>query len=64
MRLFVPPKFYCLLTTDLNGWNGREYFSQWSPCFGFLCPCYSRRTHYPMLEKPAAQNITSCKNEH
>ena len=25
MRLFVPPKFYCLLTTNLNGWNGREF---------------------------------------
>ena len=26
------------------------------------CPCHSRRTHSPMLEKPSAQNVTACKN--
>ena len=27
------------------------------PCFGFFVwPCYIKRTHYPTLEKPGAQN--------
>ena len=39
----------------LNGWNRRHYFSRWSPGFGFfIYPCYSRRTHYPTLEKPGS----------
>ena len=48
----------------MNWGNGREYYSCWSLCFGlFLCPCYSRRTHYPTLEKPGAQNIAACENQ-
>ena len=48
---------YCLLITHLNGWNGRQYSSRWSPCFDFFgCPCYSMRTHYQPLGKPGAQN--------
>ena len=44
--------------------NRCQYFSCWSPCFGFfVCPCYNRRTHYPTLEKPGAQNITACENQ-
>ena len=32
--------------------------------FWFLClSCYSRRIHYPTLEKPGAQNIAACKNQ-
>ena len=39
----------------LNGWNRRHCFSRWSPGFGFfIYPCYSRRTHYPTLEKPGS----------
>ena len=26
----------------------------------FVCPCYSRRTHYSTLEKQVAQNIAAC----
>ena len=26
-------------------------------------PCYIRRTHYPTLEKPGAQNIAACENQ-
>ena len=45
-------KLYCLLTTHLNRWHGRQYFPCWLPCFGFLvCPCCGIRTH-PNLEKP------------
>ena len=64
MRLLVLAKLYCLLVTHLNGWNRRQYFSRWSPCFGFFaCPCYSRRTQYPTLEKPGSQNIVACENQ-
>ena len=57
LRLLALPKIYCLLMTHLNEWNGRKYFSHWSLCFSFfVCPCYSRRIHYPTLEKPVAQN--------
>ena len=27
------------------------------------CTFYNKRTHYPMLEKPSAQNITACENQ-
>ena len=37
----------------MNEWSGGKY----------LCPCYSRRTHYPILEKSSAQNIVACKNQ-
>ena len=33
----------------------------WSPCFDFFV-CHSRRTHYPTLEKPGAQNIAAYGN--
>ena len=57
-------KLYCLLITHLNRWKGRHYFSRWSPCFGFfVCPYYSKRTHYPTLEKPGAQNIAVCEKQ-
>ena len=47
-----------------NEWNGRQYFSYRSSCFGFfVCPSYSRRTHYPTLEKPGVQNIAACINQ-
>ena len=47
-----------------NGRNRRQYFSQWSPCFGsFESPCYNRRTHNSMVEKPGDQNITACENQ-
>ena len=47
------PKLYCLFITRVNWWNKRQYFSRWSPCFGFFVwPCYSRITHYPTLENP------------
>ena len=50
--------------THLNGRNRRQYLSLWSPCFGFCgCLCYNRRTYYPTLEKPGAQNITPCENQ-
>ena len=63
MRLLVLPKLYRLLKTHLHRWNGRQYFSHWSPCFGFfVCTCYSQRTHM-RLEKPIAQNIAVCKNQ-
>ena len=26
-------------------------------------PCFSRRTHYPMLEKPGVQNLEVCENQ-
>ena len=54
---------YCLLKKwDLKGRNRRQYFSCWSPSFGFfVCPYHNRRIHYPTLEKPGAQNITACK---
>ena len=43
---------YCLLMKHLNGWNRRHYFFRWSPGFGFfIYPYYSKRTHYPTLEK-------------
>ena len=46
-----------------HGSNISQYFSRWSPCFGFfVCPYYNR-THYPMLEKPDAQNITAYENQ-
>ena len=64
MRLLVLPELYCSFITHLNGWNGRQYVSRWSPCFGFfVCPCYSRRTHYPTLENPGVQNIAACENQ-
>ena len=28
-----------------------------------MCPCYSRRAHYPTLEKPGVQNVAACKNQ-
>ena len=28
-----------------------------------MCPCYSRRTHYPLIQKPSAQNIAACENQ-
>ena len=53
-----------LLITHLNRWNGLQYFSHPWPCCGFfVCPCYSSRTHYPMLGKPSAQNIAVCENQ-
>ena len=65
------PKLCYLLITHLNWWSRRQHFSCWSPfnhscwsCFGFfVCPCYGRRTHYPMLEKPGTQNIVVCENQ-
>ena len=49
--------------THVNGRNRKQYFSRWSPCFGFfVCPCYNRRKH-PTLEKPGAQNITAYENQ-
>ena len=49
--------------THLNGRNRKQYFSRWSPCFGFFVyPCYNRRKH-PTLEKPGAQNITEYENQ-
>ena len=48
----------------LNGLNGRHYFFRWSLCFGFFAsPCYNRRIHYPIPEKPVDQNITACENQ-
>ena len=42
----------------------RKHFSHWSPWFGlFVCPCYNRRTHFPKLKDPGAQNITACENQ-
>ena len=62
MRLLVLPKLYCLLTKHLNEWNRRQYFSRWSPCFGFFaCPCYSKRIHYQTLERQGTQNIAGAK---
>ena len=29
----------------------------------FVCPCYSRRIHYPTLEKSGSKNITAPENE-
>ena len=52
LRLLVLPKLFCLLVTHLNRWNGRQYFSHWSPCFSFfLCLCYSRRTQLGLTQK-------------
>ena len=31
--------------------------------FFFICPCYSKRTHYPTLEKPVAHNIEACEKQ-
>ena len=28
-----------------------------------MCTCYSRRTHYPTLEKPGAQNVAACEKQ-
>ena len=58
-------ELYCLPITHLNSWNRRQYFCHWSPCFGFfVCSCYSRRTHHPMLEKCSAQNNREwCKKD-
>ena len=28
-----------------------------------LCPCFIKRTHYPALEKPGAQNIAVCEKQ-
>ena len=43
--ILILPVLYCLLVVHLNGRNKRQYFSCWSPCFGFfVCPCYNRRT--------------------
>ena len=28
-----------------------------------MCPCYRRKTHYPTLEKPGAQNIAVCEKQ-
>ena len=28
-----------------------------------MCPCYGWRIHYPMLEKPGAQNIAAYENQ-
>ena len=44
----------------MNGWNGRQYFSSWSPRFGFFV--YPTRTH-STLEKPGAQNIGAFGNQ-
>ena len=55
---------YCLLITYLNGRDRKQYFSLWSPCFGFfVCPCYNTRTHYPTLEKLGFQNVSVCENQ-
>ena len=60
----ILPVLYCLLIIHLKGRNKRQYFSCWSPCFGFfVCPCYNRRTHYPTLEKSGAQNTKACENQ-
>ena len=59
MILYVPIKIF-------KNWSyqWKQHFSCWSPCFGFfVCPFYNRETHYPMLEKPGAQNITVCENQ-
>ena len=66
-------KSYCLLITHLNGWNGRQYFSRSSPCFGFFVyPFKVRRTHYPTLEnyfeilnlhKKPQQIAAACENQ-
>ena len=64
MRLLVLPKLHCLLVTHLNRWKRRQYFSCWSPFSGFfVCPCYSKRTPYPMLEKSGIQNIAAYENQ-
>ena len=70
LRKLVQPKLYRLLVTQLNRWNRRQYFFQWSPCLGFfLCPCYGGRIHNPALEKPGTQNIAAkitkpkCENQ-
>ena len=59
----ILPILYFLLATHLNRRNRGQYFSHWSPCFGFfVCPCLCyNKTHYPMLEKPRTQNITACE---
>ena len=62
LKLLVLPKLYCFLIKHLNRWNRRQYFSCWSPYFGFcMSPCYTRRTH-PTLEKPGAQIIAACED--
>ena len=49
---------------DSNGWSERQNFSCWLPCFGFfVCPSYSRRTHYLKLQKPCAHNIAVFENQ-
>ena len=49
--------FYLIILFTYNGWKRRQYFSRWWPCFGFfVCLYYSRRTHYPTLEKPGTKN--------
>ena len=64
MILLILPILYCLLKTHLNERNRKQHFSCWAPFFGFfVCPFYNRGTHYPMLEKPGAQNITVCENQ-
>ena len=61
------PKLYCLLITHLNEWNGRLYFSLWSPGFSFFVwPCYSRRTHprYSIMKiKVSNSNWVITKNQ-
>ena len=64
MRLLALPNLYCLLITQSNNWNERQFLSLWSTCFGFfVCPCYSRITHYPALKKSGDQNITVCEKQ-
>ena len=52
LRILVWPKLYRLLITHLNRWNRGQYFSPWLSCLGFfVCLCFGRRVHYPMLKK-------------
>ena len=57
LRLLVLPELYCLLITHLSETEDNISLVDHFVLFFFVCPFYIRRTKYPTLEKPPAQNI-------
>ena len=52
LRILVRPKLYRLLITHLNRWKRGQYFSRWLSCLGFfVCLCFGKRIHWPMLKR-------------
>ena len=49
---------------SLEQMKWRTIFLCRSPCSAFfVCPFYNRRTHFPTLENPGAQNKAACENQ-